>query len=122
MCRLFLAQNPQTYAVQTRAIRLHGHATSIRLEAAFWDILEEIAAREGVPVTRFVTILHDEIMSREGEVGNFASFLRVTCLHWLGNTERHAQEVAARRAADKKEPALAGYYPPAAAAFYSPPR
>jgi len=107
MCHLFLAQNPLTYAVQTRAIRLHGHATSIRLEAAFWGILEEIAACEDMPVTRFLTILHDEIMSREGGVSNFASFLRVTCLHWLGNKDLHARQVAARRADAKNEPALA---------------
>jgi len=32
MCRLFLTQDPASYAAETRPIRLHGHATSIRLE------------------------------------------------------------------------------------------
>ena len=39
MCNLFVSQDPASYAAETRPIRLHGHATSIRLEAAFWDIL-----------------------------------------------------------------------------------
>jgi predicted DNA-binding ribbon-helix-helix protein len=97
MCSLFTSQDPATYACETRAIRLHGHATSIRLEAGFWDILEEIAAREGLTVSRFVGTLHDEILARLGEVPNFASFLRVTCLHWLRNQDVHAAQLAARR-------------------------
>jgi predicted DNA-binding ribbon-helix-helix protein len=96
MCNIFASQDPVTYACETRAIRLHGHATSIRLEAGFWRILERIAAAEGSTVTRFLTSLHDEVLARRGEIGNFASLLRVTCLHWLENQDRHAAEVAAR--------------------------
>ena len=99
MCGLFLSQDPASYAAETRPIRLHGHATSIRLEAAFWEILETIATREGMAVARFVSVLHDEIMSRQGSVPNFASFLRVTCLHWLRNQDEHAADVAARQKA-----------------------
>jgi predicted DNA-binding ribbon-helix-helix protein len=91
MCRLFISQDPATYASETRPVRLHGHATSIRLEAAFWEILEEIAAREAMSVARFVSVLHDEILAKEGDVPNFASFLRVTCLHYLRNQDAHAQ-------------------------------
>ncbi len=98
MCNIFASQDPTTYAAETRAIRLHGHSTSIRLEAAFWRILERIAAAEGTSVTRFLTTLHDEVLARRGEIGNFASLLRVTCLHWLENQDQHAAEVAARRA------------------------
>jgi predicted DNA-binding ribbon-helix-helix protein len=97
MCNVFASQNPATYACETRAMRLHGHATSIRLEAGFWRILERIAVAEGTSVTRFLTTLHDEVLARRGEIGNFASLLRVTCLHWLENQDRHAAEVAARR-------------------------
>jgi predicted DNA-binding ribbon-helix-helix protein len=98
MCRLFLSQDPATYAAETRPIRLHGHATSIRLEAAFWDILEEIAAKEDMPMARFVATLHDEILLKQGEVSNFASFLRVTCLHYLRNQDLHLRQVQQRRA------------------------
>lgn len=97
MCSLFTSQDPATFAYETRAVRLHGHATSIRLETAFWDILEEISTREGMTMSRFVATLHDEILDRLGEVPNFASFLRVTCLHWLSNQDVHAAQLAARK-------------------------
>ncbi|UFN49555.1 ribbon-helix-helix domain-containing protein [Roseomonas sp. OT10] len=89
MCKLYASQAPDTYACETRAVRLNGHCTSIRLEAAFWDILEDIAAAEGSTVARFASTLYDEVLERRGEVGNFASLLRVTCLLWLrqGRTE-----------------------------------
>jgi predicted DNA-binding ribbon-helix-helix protein len=104
MCCLFMSQDPATYAAETRPIRIHGHATSIRLEAAFWNILEQIAAREDMSVARFVSTLHDEILARQGEVANFASFLRVSCLHWLANQEVHAAQVAARRSMLRAQP------------------
>ena len=94
MCKLFASQDPATYAAETRALRLHGHCTSIRLEAAFWRILERIAAREGTSLPRFIATLHDEVLARQGEVGNFASLLRVSCLHWLEHQELHAAQVA----------------------------
>jgi predicted DNA-binding ribbon-helix-helix protein len=90
MCRIFCNQDPSTYAAETRAVRLHGHGTSIRLEAAFWSTLEEIAAEQGMSLGRFVAVLHDEILVRHGDVPNFASFLRVTCLHWLRHRQDHA--------------------------------
>lgn len=98
MCRIFTTQDPATYAAETRPMRLHGHATSIRLEAAFWDTLEAIAAAEGMSLSRFVAVLHDEILVTQGEVPNFASFLRVTCLHWLHHRDEHARQVAGRGA------------------------
>ena len=98
MCNLFASQDPSTYACETRAIRLHGHCTSIRLEAGFWGVLERIAAAEGTSVARFLATLHDEVLARRGEIGNFASLLRVTCLHWLENQDRHAAELAMRPA------------------------
>ena len=97
MCNLFVSQDPTTYAAETRSVRLHGHVTSIRLEAAFWTTLEEIAHREGMSVARFVSVLHDEILVRNGEVANFASFLRVACLHWLRNQDLHSAQLAERR-------------------------
>jgi len=98
MCRLFASQDPATYTSETRAVRLHGHVTSIRLEAAFWATLEEIAAREGMTMARFVATLHDEVLNLQGDVGNFASFLRVTCMHYLRNIDLHTAQIAARRA------------------------
>ena len=39
----------------TRAVRLHGVSTSIRLENLFWDILDEIAERDGMSSANSVT-------------------------------------------------------------------
>ena len=97
MCNLFISQDTSTYQAETRAMRLHGYSTSIRLEAAFWMTLEEIAAKEQLSLARFVAILYDEIVERIGNVQNFTSFLRVTCMHYLRNQELHAQHVADRR-------------------------
>jgi len=96
MCNLFISQDPATYHPETRALRLHGHSTSIRLEAAFWATLEEIAAKGQLSLSRFVAVLYDETVERVGGVQNFTSFLRVTCMHYLRNQDLHAQQVATR--------------------------
>jgi predicted DNA-binding ribbon-helix-helix protein len=96
MCRIFRRQNPATYAAETRAIRLSGHSTSIRLESAFWEILEQIASHEDMTLGRFISTLHDEILFQEGKVQNFASLLRVTCMHYLRNRDAYLAELAAR--------------------------
>ncbi len=102
MCRLFRSQAAETYASETRPMRLHGHSTSVRLEAAYWKTLEEIAAHEGVSVARFCAILHDEMEQQGGEVGNFASMLRVTCLHYLRHQDAYLAEIAVREATPVK--------------------
>jgi len=80
MCRVFASQDPDGYVVETRSVRLSGQCTSIRLERAFWTILEEIAAEDGTSLPRFLAKLHDEVVEARGEVGNFASVLRCCCL------------------------------------------
>ena len=80
MCSMFSKINPDSYAYQTRSVRLGGHATSIRLEASFWSTLEEIAAAENVSLGRFLTQLHDEVLEFRGETQNFTSLLRCACL------------------------------------------
>jgi len=80
MCRLFAHQPQRNYESETRSLRIGGHGTSIRLELAFWDKLEEIAAKEGMSLAKFLTTLHDEVISHHGEVRNFASLLRCCCL------------------------------------------
>ena len=97
MCRLFLSQDPASYAAETRPMRLHGHSTSVRLEAAFWSILTEIAGHEGMSVAQFCQTLHDE-MDQGSETANFASTLRVTCLHYLRHQTAYLAEIAARQA------------------------
>ncbi|MGL4239699.1 MAG: ribbon-helix-helix domain-containing protein [Beijerinckiaceae bacterium] len=87
MCKMFSGQSPELYESHTRSIRLGGHATSIRLEAAFWTILEEIAAEQGVSMPRFLTKLHDEVLDFRGEIINFTSLLRCACLTYMSEVK-----------------------------------
>ena len=80
MCQLFAHQPQRDYESQTRSLRIDGHCTSIRLEMSFWDTLEEIAAKEGMTLAKFLTTLHNEVLDHHGEVKNFASLLRCSCL------------------------------------------
>ncbi|HEV2509475.1 ribbon-helix-helix domain-containing protein [Bosea sp. NPDC003192] len=92
MCRIFSAQTADRYAYQTRSIRLGGHATSIRLEAAFWDILEEIALMQGVTLGRFLSKLHDEVLEFQEETMNFTSLLRCACLTYLSDVRGQEED------------------------------
>ncbi|MEZ5898827.1 MAG: ribbon-helix-helix domain-containing protein [Hyphomicrobium sp.] len=83
MCRILSSQPASAFAYQTRSVRLGGHATSIKLEAAFWEILEEIAAELNKPLGRFLTELHDEVIYISGDTHNFTSLLRCACLTYL---------------------------------------
>lgn len=86
MCRIFAGQDPATYGYVARSVRLAGHATSIRLEAAFWEILDEIAARQKMTTPRFLSTLYDEVLELHGGISNFSSLLRVACVLSLGHS------------------------------------
>ncbi len=92
MCRLFAHQPPRNYESQTRSLRIDGHCTSIRLELSFWDTLEEIAAGEDMSLAKFLTKLHSEVLDQAGEVNNFASLLRCSCLIYRSRTTAAAPE------------------------------
>lgn len=98
MCEIYVKADPILYESRTRAIRIHGVVTSIRLENLFWDILTELAASEGRTTNQLVVKFHDEIMAHRGEVANFASFLRVTCLRYLKRTNAEAENASSRAA------------------------
>ena len=83
MCQVFLSADPQLWSPRARSIRLHGVATSLRLENLFWQVLEEIAARDGYTVPQLCTKLYDELLAERGSVENFTSFLRVCCTRYL---------------------------------------
>jgi predicted DNA-binding ribbon-helix-helix protein len=83
MCRIYAGQDPGRYRPETRHLRLNGQSTSVRLEAAFWAILDAIAAGERVSTPAFISRLHDEVLLLNGEARNFSSVLRCTCLVWL---------------------------------------
>lgn len=87
MYQNFAAQAPEDYAFETRSMRLNGHCTSVRLEAAFWRVIADIADRDGLSVAQFVSQLHAEVMVAHGEARNFTSLLRCACLAHLQRSQ-----------------------------------
>lgn len=80
MCEVFAGQDPNRYRPVNRSVRIGGHSTSIQLEAAFWDLIDEIATSQGMTTSRFLSKLYDEALEINGSVQNFASLLRTSCL------------------------------------------
>jgi predicted DNA-binding ribbon-helix-helix protein len=83
MCKVFAGQDPEGYRQINRSIRIAGHSTSIQLEKTFWDLLDEIAAGQGLTTPKFISKLYDEAIEINGEIPNFASMLRTTCALYL---------------------------------------
>ncbi|MBO0906261.1 ribbon-helix-helix domain-containing protein [Jiella sonneratiae] len=94
MCQLFAGIPLEKYDSETRSVRLSGHATSIRLEAAFWDILEDLAEEQDMTLPKFLTTLHDEVLGLHGEARNFTSLLRCTCLIHLERSAKRSDDAA----------------------------
>lgn len=60
-----------------RSLTLHGHRTSVSLEAPFWDAFRDIAAERGIPLNRLAAQIDD---ARQGDEG-LASAIRVFVLN-----------------------------------------
>ena len=60
-----------------RSVMLHGHATSVALEEAFWDALARWAQAEGQSIAGLIASI-----DRQREGGSLASALRVAVLGW----------------------------------------
>lgn len=88
MCEVFAGQDPERYRPVNRSVRIGGHSTSIQIEAAFWVLIDEIAASQGLSTSRFLSTLYDEALTINGTVSNFASLLRTSCLIYLMGQER----------------------------------
>ncbi len=59
-----------------RSLTLHGHRTSVSLEAPFWDAFREIAAARQVPLNQLAAEVDD---ARSGDEG-LASAIRLYVL------------------------------------------
>lgn len=99
MCKVFAGQDSAGYALINRSVRIAGHSTSIQLEAAFWTLLDEIAGSQGLSTPKFLSLLYEEALELRGEVSNFASMLRTTCLLHLRGARPTAREMAELRPA-----------------------
>ena len=69
------------FAPQKRGFRIHGHSTTIRLEAAFWHVLDEMARKLGMDMPELIETIHDQCLVANDK--NLASCLRVICLKYL---------------------------------------
>jgi len=65
------------FASQKRSFRIHGHSTTIRLERAFWNVLEFIAENRSVSLPILIEVIHDQCIVANDK--NLASCLRVIC-------------------------------------------
>ena len=83
MCEFFVKADPILYESRSRTVRIHGVLTSIRLENMAWDVLAEMAEKEGQTTNQLVSTLHGELFALREDTPNFASFLRVSCLRYL---------------------------------------
>jgi predicted DNA-binding ribbon-helix-helix protein len=95
MCHIFAGQDPQRYASQTRRLRLNGQSTSIRLENSFWQVIDQIAAKDGVTTPIFISKLHAEVLELHGEPENFTSLLRCACLKFMESSRTEMPMVIA---------------------------
>jgi predicted DNA-binding ribbon-helix-helix protein len=70
------------------------------MENFIWDTLAKMAEEEGVTTNALIVQFHDEILRHRGDVQNFTSFLRVTCLRFLS---RQCEELGMALAATQEE-------------------
>ncbi|MBP7001824.1 ribbon-helix-helix domain-containing protein [Amaricoccus sp.] len=63
---------------EKRSLTLHGHRTSVSLEAAFWEAFRAMAAAEGKPLNALAAEID---AARNPETG-LASAIRVRVLAW----------------------------------------
>ena len=69
--------DPARAAVRKRSVRLAGHATSISLEAAFWDQLRAIARLEGLSLNALVARID------AARTGGLSGAARIFVLDWI---------------------------------------
>lgn len=83
MCKLFINADPQLWVSRTHSLRIDGMVTSVRIENAFWRVLEEVAERDGINLPQMITRLYHESIDAGHDLGNFTSFLRVCAMRYL---------------------------------------
>lgn len=77
---------PRDSEVIKRAVTVAGHATSVSMEAAYWDALKAMAARDGVSINALITQIDS---AREGPLS------RAVRLYVLGRVRSPAESARA---------------------------
>jgi len=65
-----------------RSLSIHGHRTSLALEAEFWDVIDKAVAESEKSFARFIRDL-DDVRIESCITQNLASYLRVWVLKKL---------------------------------------
>jgi len=63
-----------------RSLSIHGHRTSLALEAEFWDVIDAAVEQSGKSFARFIREL-DDVRTENRTQQNLASYLRVWVLN-----------------------------------------
>ena len=84
MCKFLTNRHAEEFRPVSRSIRIHGHSTSLRLEACFWRALDDFARDEGLTTPKLIETLHAEasnmLHAADDAALNLASILRTACL------------------------------------------
>ncbi|EGU35118.1 hypothetical protein VII00023_21577 [Vibrio ichthyoenteri ATCC 700023] len=88
MCEIYSGAEVELFALKSKSVRIDGVVTSVRLEAVFWKVIDDIAAEANISVAEFLTRIYNEVIEKRGEVGNFTSLLRVACTTYLNGGQR----------------------------------
>ncbi len=59
-----------------RSVVVQGHATSVRLEPQFWEVIDAFCASQNISLSQLIISLEKQQQTRK----NLASQLRVFCL------------------------------------------
>ena len=94
MCRVLTAHSKDRFLTVNRSVRIAGHSTSVRLESAFWDVLEDIASQEGLSTPKLISVLYHEALERHGGLANLASLLRTVCVIYQQQTNARTGQSA----------------------------
>lgn len=65
-----------------RSLSIHGHKTSLALEAEFWEVIDAAVTESGKSFASFIREL-DDTRTESGTRQNLASYLRVWVLKKL---------------------------------------
>jgi len=79
---------------EKRGFRIRGHSTTVALERAFWNVLEDMSRETGLTLPRLIERIHDSCLIANDK--NISSCLRVICLKYLNIYAGGGQSLANR--------------------------
>ncbi len=68
MCQIYASTEPARYDSEARSLRIQGCVTSLKLEKAFWSILEEMAAEAESSTPELINTLYTEVYQNFGQL------------------------------------------------------